>query len=357
MSTRITLELRSLRGIRVKMPEQLPPSHDLREKISNDLEHEPILVPEFGVELRFASSEYAEPVAALYKGEFERGDYFASRYEDPDKQIFNPDWLARHEFQDPEHLRFVFTDSEGRLLGTTGFFHDRDATDGTRLMTSDATQIAPAGRGEHIMGHFFRRIVPLIIDNGAGIITDFVLTPESMSLRRTLQTEELDEQYRLISTGIHPHALRHRALGITRSEISAAKYPSIVPKPVHILPEFEPLYRIVQSQLPILLEPDIISATPTTRPTQSVEDVEVVRTVDATDPQAQLEAVESGWQPVEFDPDSNLFKVAQFPGERPDLDFILTSEHVPANRLLVRYLIDILYGSNLPDNSKGDNHG
>jgi hypothetical protein len=311
--------------------------------IADDLARDPLLVPEFGVEVGLASSEHAKPVAALYEDAYERGDYFASRYDDPYEQIFNPDWLVGKEFQDPEHLRFVFTDSEGGLLGATGFFHDRDSADGTPLMTSDATQIALSGRGEHIMGRFFRRFVPLIIDSGAGIVTDFVLTPESMSLRRTLQTEELEEKYRLISTGIHPHALRHRLKGITRSEISAAKYPSLVPKPANILAEYEPLYRIVQSQLPVLPEPNVLPSGLGVRQSSMVEGQEVVQAVDADDPQQQLEALQAGWLPVEFDPDSNLFKVAKFPSERPDLNFILTNEHVPANQKLVRYLNKVLY--------------
>jgi hypothetical protein len=328
-------------------PERAPAENNLRRTVANELERDPVLVTEYGIELKLASAEYAEPAADLYREAYERGDYFASRYDDPENQIFSPDWLAEQEFQDPEHLRFVFTDSEGRLLGVTGFFHDHDSLDGTPLMTSDATQIAPEGRGEHIMGHFFRRIIPLIETSGAGIITDFVLTPESMSLRRTLQTD-----LGMVALGIHPHALRHRTLGITRSEISAAKYPSPAPEPAILLPEFEPLYRIVQSQLPALPEPSILPPDASVREQHFVDDVEVIRTVEATDPQAQFEALENGWQPVEFDPDSNLFKVAQFPSERPDLDFILTNEHVPANQLLVRYLYDTLYGAGQTDKSK-----
>lgn len=319
-------------------PEQTPQLNALRQIVADDLEREPVLIPENGVELQLATSEWAGSVAALYESAYERGDYFASRYEDPLRQIFNPVWLFQEEFQNPDHLRFVFTDSKSRLLGATGFFHDRDTATGTPLMTSDATQIAPAGRGEHIMGRFFERVIPLIENSGSGIITDFVLTPESMSLRRSLQTK-----LGMVAIGIHPHALRHRRLGITRSEISAVKYPRLEPKPVNILPEFEPLYRIVQSQLHTLPEPNVLASGTTGKPAVLTESQEVVSTVNAADPEQQAEALQAGWLPVEFDPDSSLFKVARFPRTRPDLDFILTNEHVPVNQQLVRYLNRVLF--------------
>ncbi|HET9850380.1 MAG TPA: hypothetical protein VFP35_02010 [Candidatus Saccharimonadales bacterium] len=317
-------------------PEAPLPGLHLRRAIAAEIERDPVLVSEFGVELKLAPAEYTESVAALYRNAFERGDYFASRYSDPENQIFSPQWLEQ-EFQDPEHLRFIFTDSQGILLGATGFFHDRDST-ARPLMTSDATQIDIPGRGEHIMGYFFGRIVPIVEACGDGILTDFVLTPESKGLRRTLQTE-----LGMVALGIHPHALHHRKLDITRSEISAAKYPVLTPKPVRILPEFEPLYRIVQSQLP-LPEPTILPVQTDKLPHFTEQSAEVVREVDAIDPESQRDALAAGWAPVEFDPDSNLFKVAQFPSERPELDFILTNEDVPANKLLVRYLNEVLYG-------------
>ena len=321
----------------------------LRQNISDELHRDPALIPERDVNFGQASEEFATSLADLYKRAYERGDFFASRYDVPEEQIFNPDWLAQ-DLQDPSHIRFIFTDRERRLLGATAFFHDTDSQAG-QLMTSDATQIDRAGRGMRIMDHFFKRIVPVIEASGAGLDTDFVLTPESKGLRRSLQTD-----LGMIAIGIHPHALRHRQHGTTRSEISAVKYRSLTPKPVKLLPDFEPIYRIVQSQLPSLPEPEIVEADSSNRSPLFVEDEEVVEVVDAADPKAQLQAIENGWQPVEFNPDTNLIKVARFPRERPELDFILTNEQVPANRLLVRYLIDILYGTDQPDRNRGDKH-
>jgi hypothetical protein len=322
---------------------------NLRQAIDDEVRRDSTLISERGVSFGLALEEHTVAMAGLFKRAYERGDYFASRYDEPENQIFNPGWLAE-DLQDPGHIRLVFPDHERQLLGTSALFHDSDSEAGP-LMTSDATQIDHNGRGMGIMRRVFERIVPVIEASWAGLATNFVLTPESKGLRRTLQTD-----LGMIALGIHPHALHHRQLGITRSEISAAKYRSLTPKPANLLPEFEPLYRIVQMQLPSLLEPNIVSAQTSAGSPRFVEGAEVVRTVDATDPRAQLEALEKGWQPVEFNPDTNLFKVAQFPGEMPDLDFILTNEHVPANRLLVRYLINVLYGSSQPDRYKGESH-
>jgi hypothetical protein len=322
--------------------EALPAEIDLKQSLAEELYSSPSLTTERGVNLQLAAEEHAAGVADLYKRAFDRGDYFASRYEDPDSQIFNPEWLVQ-EFQDPRHLRFVFTDNEERLLGTTGFFHDSDSESGP-LMTSDATQIDPIGRGRRIMDRFFKRVVPLIEESGAGLATDFVLTPESKGLRRTLQTD-----LGMIALGIHPNVLRHRQLGVSKTEISAAKYPSLTPKPTQLLPDFEPLYRIVQSQLPTLAEPNVLQIAPAAKPSHLFEGgSETVREVKATDPHEQLEALQAGWAPVEYSPDSNMFKVARFPGERPDLDFILTNEQVPANKMLVKYLNEVLFSAGRP---------
>ncbi len=313
---------------------------DLRQTIAEDLYDNPTLIAKRGVKLELASDEFAKPVAELYRRAYERGDYFASRYDKPDRQTFDPQCLSQ-EFQDQEHLRFVFTNDEGELLGTTGFFHDSDCESGP-LMTSDETQVDYSGRGLHIMDHFFKRVIPMIEASGAGLATDFVLTPESKGLRRTLQTE-----LGMIAIGIHPHALHHRQLSITKSEITAVKYPEFTPKPAHILSFFEPLYHIVKSQLPQLPGPDIIPSKPLKRSSMLIDhDFEVTKTVSASVPEDQLSALEAGYLPVEFNPDSNQFTVAQYPRKRPDLDFIISNEQVESNQLLVEYLYDVLYAVN-----------
>lgn len=296
-----------------------------------------LLVPERGVHVESAAQRHAEPVADIYRRAYRRGDFFAGRYADPEREIFNPDWLGS-DFGNLDHHWFVFTDGAGEVIGVTGWFHDADV-DRTPVLTSDETQIDPGGRGIHIMDRFFKRIVPDLEASGAQLTTEFVLTPESKGLRRTLQSE-----LGMTAIGIRPHALRHPKLDITRSEITATKFRELDPEPVELLPEFTGLYQIVRSQLPELREPNIVSpinSIPEPTPAERYE--EAAEGVPADDPAAQQLALEAGFQPVVYDPQRHSFTVARFPAERPDLDFIIKGENVEANKRLVEYLNHTLY--------------
>jgi len=148
-------------------PDNSPIEPGLRKDIADELDRNPSLVPEQGVSFGLATEEHTIAMADLYKRAFDRGDYFASRYDNPEEQIFDSDWLAQ-DLQDPGHIRFIFSDHERQLLGTTAFFHDSDSEAGP-LMTSDMTQIDHIGRGKRVMDHFFKRVVPVIEASGAGI--------------------------------------------------------------------------------------------------------------------------------------------------------------------------------------------
>ncbi len=304
----------------------------------NDLVHNPVLIADFGIELKMPSGIDAPRMSVLYNEACERGDFFAGRYDDPDSQIFNPDWL-RHDYENPDHLWFIFTDREGTLLGSTGFFHDNDSGTGA-LFTSDETQIRPIGRGKRIMDSFLKRIVPNIERSGAGLSTNFVLTPESKGLRRSLQPD-----LGMIALGIHPHILHHPKTGITRSEISAAKYLNLTPKPLIILPDFERLYSIVRQQIPSLQKPDIVRAQIEPEVSRFADRyLGTEQAVDAADPTSQSEALNAGFLPVVYSPDSNSFRMARFPQVLPELGFVLDNEHIEPNKLLVAYLNKVLYG-------------
>jgi hypothetical protein len=296
-----------------------------------------LLIPEKDIWVETAGPEHSQAVAALYKSAYERSDYFAELYDNPNAKIFNADWL-KAEFQNPDHNWFVFTDNEANVLGSTGFFHDYDQG-GSPVMVSDKTQISPNGRGMRIMDHFFKRVVPLLESSGAQLATGFVLTPESKGLRRTLQSD-----LGMISLGIHPHILKHRKSGISRSEISSAKYQALEPGAVTILPDFEQLYSIVKSQTSNLPDPEIISTETAKRQARySNEYVETDRPIGGTNPREQRAALEAGFQPVAYDPQLNQFKMAQFPQTKPELDFIINSEAVEPNKKLVEYLYGYLY--------------
>jgi hypothetical protein len=298
-----------------------------------------LLIPEHGVWVEAPRAEHAPAAADLYRRAYDRSDFFAGRYEDPDSSIFNPRWL-KHDFEDnPDHKWFVFTNDTGEILGITGFFHDQNI-DGYPVMTSDETQIAPEGRGHRIMDHFFRRIVPRIEAAGSRLATSFVLTPQTKGLRRTLETEE-----GMFSLGILPHALKHRASGITKSEIVSAKFESFQHQPVSLEANFEPLYRIVQSQIPELPEPTVLPAEPNTGSVFAETYEEAPQLASGADPEQQRHLLQAGFKPVAYYPRFNGFLAAKIPQPMPELDFIF-DETIDANKDLVRYLQAELYNRN-----------
>jgi hypothetical protein len=296
-----------------------------------------LVIPQPGFWVERPKAEQAPSVADLYKRAYDRSDYFAGRYEDPDSTIFNPDWF-KHDFEEnPDHKWFVFTDDSGQVVGITGFFHDYDI-DGYPVMTSDETQIAPQGRGYRIMDHFFRRVVPRIEAAGDRLATSFVLTPETKGLRRTLESE-----LGMFSLGILPHVLKHRVSGVTRSEIVSAKFDSFQPQPVAIHANLEPLYRIVKSQIPDLPEPVILPAeqTPVSRPVDNFE--ESLYPASGADPEQQRYLLRDGFKPVAYYPRLNSFVMAKFPEPMPELGFLIENESIEANKDLARYLQEELY--------------
>lgn len=299
-----------------------------------------LLVPEHGVWVEAPRAEHAPAITDLYRQAYDRSDFFAGRYTDPESEIFDPDWLS-DDFNNPEHKWFAFTGNDGQVLGVTGFFHDYNI-DGSPIITSDETQIAPAGRGKRTMDHFFRLVVPRIEAAGDLLATSFVLTPETKGLRRTLQTE-----LGMFSLGILPHVLKHRVSGVTRSEIVSAKFNDFRPQPVSIHADFEPLYNIVKSQVPELPEPEVLPAEQIDQPlpgdslTDSFE--ESPFPASGADPKQQKYLLQAGFKPVAYYPRLNSFTMAKFPKSMPELGFLIENESIQANTDLVRYLEEELY--------------
>lgn len=304
----------------------------LKDIILHELTRDTILVPEKGVHIQPLTTDYTESFAGQYRRAYQRGDFFAGRYPNPEAQIFNPQWLNT-EINNPEHSWIIFTGADGTLLGSTALFHSADSV---HIENIDETQIDPAGRGKAIMPHYFRRVVPILERLGVRVTTEFLLTPGSKSLRRTLQGE-----LGMTALGVHPHILRHRESGLTRSEISSAKHVTLEPQEVNIMSEFEPLFRIVQEQLslpdPRMVVPNSIDSTP--RFTERYEEIQV----NGADLAGQKRAIDAGLQVVAYDPKANIFRMATFPPERPDLDFIIDNEAIEPNKRLVEYLYTKLY--------------
>jgi RimJ/RimL family protein N-acetyltransferase len=295
-----------------------------------------LLIPEHDVWVEHPSDEHADEIADLYRQAYLRNDFFAGRYEQPDDEIFNPMWLKK-DFKNPDHKWFVFSDNDGQVIGVTGLFHDYNI-DGLPILTSDETQIAPEGRGKHIMDNFFRLVVPRVEATGNLLATSFVLTPETKGLRRTLEAE-----LGMFSLGILPHVLKHPDSGITRSEIVSAKFKEFQQQPVTLLANFEPLYRIVQSQIPQLPEPLVLPSEKSGTPSFAENYEESPQPASGSEPEQQQHLLHAGFKPVAYYPRFNSFVMAKFPRPVPELEFILKNESIEPNKDLVRYLQEVLY--------------
>lgn len=295
----------------------------IKEALKLEMTKNPLLVPEYAVTFYPLAQEHLIAFAQNYRGAYQRGDFFASRYSDPESQIFNPDWLSQ-EITNPNHVWTVFI-REGEFIGATGLFYEEGG------ITSDETQLDIKGRGFSTMKHFLRRVVPVLDNLGVDIAADFLLTPQSKSLRTTLQGEQ-----EMIALGIHPYELVHRQNGHRDSLISGRKYQNLQPQAPIIMPQMVDIYDIVANQLSlpeaqVLRVPANLKFTP--QFSRQYEEVKIW----GMDPIGQKRALAEGFSPVKYDPRLNTFTMAKFPKEKQDLSFI-ASENIPANTNLVAYL-------------------
>lgn len=297
--------------------------------IRRDIDREQILMPSRGVFLERLSEGWAEELSYHYRQAFGRGDFFGSRYPNLESSIFNPDWI-RSEVYNPEHVWILFV-KDGELVGSTGLFFEK----GTASI--DETQIGPRGRGLRIMNDYFRFIVPLLEKAGFDITTEFVLTPESKGLRRTLQQE-----LGMVALGICPHNLYHRGLNFTASEISAAKYQNLRPTRPIIVPELFEIFEIVASQVQ-MPAPEVVELQSGTKAQPPFGDKYTQIPVSGTNPLEQKAALDQGYKAVKFDPRLNVFTMAKFPPQKPDIDFLI-GENIRTNTRLVQYLNMRLFG-------------
>lgn len=299
-----------------------------KDIVAHEIAKNPVLIPEHSISIQILGAEHTDEIAQLYQGAYQRGDFFGNRYKDLSSQVFNPLWF-KQERNNPDSTWIVFTRA-GNLLGATALINEGDA------VSIDETQIATEGRGMRIMDHYFRRIVPILEKLGIDVITEFVLTPESKGLRRTLQTE-----LGMTALGIHPNILSHRFDQSLKSEISGAKYSILEPRQAVIMPQFQQLLNIVRQQLPVLPEPEVLTLGKLDISSRYVDKYTEV-SVSADNPEEQKQAVVAGYQPVKYDPKEHKFVMAKFPPQKPNLDFI-ERENIGVNTALVDYLNTRLY--------------
>lgn len=311
-----------------------------KDIVAYEIAKNPVLIPEHGVNIQVLTREHAEGIAELYKGAYQRGDFFGNRYKDLSSQVFNPLWF-RQEMSNPDNTWIVFT-RQNKLVGATALINEGDPDCRSCAANIDETQIAPEGRGMRIMDHYFRRIVPIAEKLGIDVTTEFVLTPESKGLRRTLQTE-----LGMTALGIHPNILAHRLDKSLKSEISGAKYNTLEPKQAVIMPQFAELLSIVREQLPVLPEPEVLWEEKIEVFSSRYADKYTEVSVGANDPEEQKQALVDGFLPVKYDPKKHEFVMAKYPSKKLDLNFIV-AEDIKSNTKLVEYLDTRLF-PRLPD--------
>lgn len=306
-----------------------------KDIVAHEIAKNPVLIPQHGISIQLLSAEHTDEIAKLYQGAYQRGDFFGNRYKDLSSQVFNPSWF-RQEMNSPDNTWMVFTRA-GNLLGATALINEGDPDCRSCVANIDETQIAPKGRGMRIMDNYFRRVVPILEKLGIDITTEFVLTPESKGLRRTLQTE-----LGMTALGIHPNILAHRSDQSLKSEISGAKYSTLEPQQAIIMPQFAELLGIVRQQLPLLPEPEVLSKEKIEVFSSRYADKYTEVSVGANDPEEQKQALANGFQPVKYDPKKHEFVMAKFPPQKPNLDFI-EREDIGVNTALIDYLHTRLY--------------
>jgi hypothetical protein len=160
--------------------------------------------------LRRAGRSDLDNLADLYEAAFKRGEWFGSRSSLSESGDATREHLAQILGAD-RYIVVLFHDSDDTVLGATAL----DLSDEEGILIDDS-QIDPIkGRRRGIMTNYFRRLVPAVSKYNS-FWTEFVLTPNSRVLRRTLITE-----LGMAVTGIRPNAYRSRATGTSYSVLVA----------------------------------------------------------------------------------------------------------------------------------------
>ncbi|MBI2668179.1 hypothetical protein HYX17_05435 [Candidatus Woesearchaeota archaeon] len=281
----------------------------LKNLIERDIEENPILVERSGVKIKTLDEKTIPGVISLYKETYERDPWFFYGFEDPKKNFLNNSWLIKR-IDDPNHIFLVFTGLEGEVFGSTSLVNLG------HFVSIDWTQIAPKGRRKLIMESYYRRFVPLLDENKIQISTEFVLNPESGSLRRILIGE-----LEMISIGILPHILTSEINNQRRSEITAVKSPNIPYREPLLIPEANVLYNIVAEQINRPKKREY----PLSKPILS-EDFysQKVQAFSNSDLNYQRELYESGLRPLVYNPITNVLTMGRIPEsiKQDDLSFI-----------------------------------
>jgi len=164
----------------------------LNELIKSEIDRDKNLNNDTGITLELLNKNHFEQFINLYKRAYEKGDWFGNSHLNPENTIFNPEWLKSTSLN-PNYNWIVFKDRE-KVIGATSLIYNN----GTLLI--DETQLdSLKGRRKGIMNTYFRRFIPLLQKNSIPLSTEFVLTPESFSLRKVFNWRIKHGSNRIIS--------------------------------------------------------------------------------------------------------------------------------------------------------------
>ena len=167
---------------------------ELRRELVLGVVNEPLLCVASDVEISLLNESHINGISSLYTQALNRGDWFAGEYNSVNDFSPSSDFF-KSKIDSEKLIWFVFC-QKGVVVGATQLALCKNGS-----VIIDETQLDPEkGRGLKIMDHYFRRVVPIIEGLGIPYWTEFVLTPGSKSLRRTLISE-----MGMVVTGIRLH--------------------------------------------------------------------------------------------------------------------------------------------------------
>ena len=283
---------------------------------------------------RMASERDAYGISKLFEEAYERDDlpYFRGEHIEG---YFNPDNI-KERIADDKWSWVVFLAGDN-LAGTavlreevliSELGHISPKYDG--VVTHDFYIVPPRYRGHGITTKFLDQLYAETQGKHNYVIHDLlVLSPATRGMRRVLQKKNGGS-----ALGIYPNKLVAKS-GKTESLLLVSHYPTPPEINARISPELLKLYNIIAGQFghpwPVLVQYTADS------PAMLMEKDEVV--VDASDPQEQKNAVQSGFVPIALIPEADAIVMTRHNTDL-EIDFLL-DEGIEVNNKLAGYLKNV----------------
>ena len=158
--------------------------YSIKEKLLNFVSEKPYICRDHNIKISIINNENIFGIVKLYDLALKRGDWFASEYSTiknfaPNVEFFT--WQMKRQDQ----IWFAFLNSEHNVIGATKLAFSNNGS-----IIIDETQLHPElGRRKGIMKRYFSNIIPILDELNLRYCAEFILTPESRSLRDALINE------------------------------------------------------------------------------------------------------------------------------------------------------------------------